>query len=240
MSREKRIFKILEKVYGNKYPWIEVRKTLKAEKFPTRENDFYNPFKNLVIGILSQNTNDRNSTKAYVNLSRKFKIAPHTLANANEKQIANAIKTGGLYNIKAKRIKQLAKVIMKKYNKNLKELVNLPEKESRKKLLELPGIGDKTADVFLAYCSKKFVLPVDTHINRVTKRLGIASPKANYREVQESLKRVLARKKRVRWHEILIMFGREICWARKPKCYTCPIERLCRYENKNLKILDIK
>ncbi len=227
----KEIFKILLKKYGKRHPWSAVRKVL-AKEATVRENDFYDPFKNLVIGILSQNTNDRNSTRAYVSLSNRFKITPSSLAKANQKVIANAIRTGGLYNLKAKRIKQLAKAIDSKQRDYLKKLVKLPEEEARQELLALPGIGIKTADVFLAYCSERFVLPVDTHINRVTKRLGIAEPKANYRQVQESLLRIVPRTKRVRAHEILIMFGREICHAQRPACYVCPVERLCPYPNK--------
>jgi len=236
MSREKEIFKILVKRYGNKYPWLEVRKVLKEEGL-IRENDFYDPFKNLIIGVLSQNTNDKNSTRAYVSLCKKFKITPNTLAKANEKIIANAIKTGGLYNLKAKRIKQLAKAVKEKHRGYLEQLVSMPEDEAREELLQIPGIGVKTADVFLAYCSKKFVLPIDTHINRVTKRLGIAPSKAKYKQIQEALKKIVPRTGRVKAHEILIMFGREICNAQRPKCYMCPVENFCPYEKKNLKIV---
>ena len=189
-------------------------------------NDFYDPFKNLVIGILSQNTNDKNSTRAYIGLIKKFgKITPHVLAKAGEGEIRNAIKSGGLYNIKAKRIKNLAKTVLKI---NFSEIAKLPKEEAREKLLELPGIGPKTADVWLAYCVDHYIMPVDTNVNRVAKRLGIVSPKANYEEIKTALEKIIPKKQRVRGHELLVRLGRDYCKPKNPLCEVCPVTELCK------------
>ncbi|MDI6887303.1 MAG: endonuclease III, partial [Candidatus Thermoplasmatota archaeon] len=191
--------------------------------------DFQEPFKNLVIGILSQNTNDRNSTRAYVGLLRKFnQISPQILAEASEFEIKEAIKQGGLYNIKAKRLKQLAKTILEKFGDDLTPVLSLSESEQRKELLKLPGIGNKTADVFLAYCGKHATLPIDTNIARVIKRLGIGSERMGYEELQKAVQSSVPVSDRVRAHELLLRLGRDFCKAKSPLCEACPVRKLCK------------
>jgi endonuclease-3 len=223
-----KLYQILSKYYREKSPWVEVEEVLKAEGEPKERKDFYDPFKNLIIGILSQNTSDRNSTRAYINLKRKFKIEPEELAKAKESEISRAIKVGGLYKIKAKRIKELAKVVMEKFKGNLKEITKLSPKEARKILISLPGIGEKTADVFLAYCMKEPTIPIDTNIARVAKRIGLAKKDAGYKEIQKTLKSVFSKKERIRGHELLIRLGRDFCKAKNPLCKNCPISIICK------------
>ena len=146
-------------------------------------------FKNLIITVLSQNTSEANCVRVYKGLATKFEVKPDVLAHAKEADIREAIRSGGLYDLKAKRIKELSKAVLEKFGGSLAPVLALPKNEARKKLMELPGIGPKTADVLLTSCygySQVFV--VDTHIDRIAKRLGLVKPNAKYEEIQTVLK----------------------------------------------------
>jgi len=225
-----KLYEALHKAYGDKPAWQEVDEVLKAEApSMASSKEPITPFENLIIGILSQTTSDRNSTRAYIGLARKFKIEPQALAEADEAEIREAIRPGGLHNVKAKRIKAFATSVMEKYGGDLTSVLMLPYEEARKKLDELPSIGVKTADVCLAYCARQAVLPVDTNIERVTKRLGLASNDATYGEIQKALEEVIPPAHRVRGHELLVRLGRDYCKPRKPSCESCPLLNMCAY-----------
>lgn len=217
---------ILEEAYKGKSAWKEVEEVLEKEGELCLD-EFYDPFKNLIIGILSQNTSDKNCTRAYLSLKRKFKVSPSILAIANEEEIKEAIKCGGLYNIKAKRIKAFSKAVIEKYNGALSVILKMEKEEAKKELLKLPGIGPKTADVFVAYCCGYSAFPVDTNINRVVKRIGIVQKNASYNEVQKSMMKIIPKNKLVKAHELMIRLGRDYCKATNPLCLTCPVEILC-------------
>jgi len=134
-----KLIPVLEKRYGPK--WWPVQYPEEISK---------DPFKNLIITVLSQNTSEANSVRAYKGLIAKFEVKPDVLAHAKEAEIREAIKSGGLYNIKAKRIKELSKAVLEKFGGSLAPILALPKKEAREKFMELPGIGPKTADVLLA------------------------------------------------------------------------------------------
>ena len=112
---KKLLFKKLKKEYGDEYLWTEVEGELKKFGQSTDVSYFSDPFQNLIIGILSQNTSDVNSVKAWVGLTKKFKITPKALAKANLKEMRNSIRSGGLYNLKSKRIKDFSKAVLKNY-----------------------------------------------------------------------------------------------------------------------------
>lgn len=193
-------------------------------------------FEVLVGTVLSQNTNDRNSMLAFRRLKKKFEIRPEVLASAKERDIAASIRPAGLYNMKAPRIKKIAQILLKNYDGKLDDILRLPETEARKHLLELPGVGFKTADVLLAFVAGREVLPVDTHIARVAKRIGVVGYKAGYEEIRSAVESFVSPGKRGRTHLALIKFGRRICRARKPLCPRCPILRLCAYPAKTVNI----
>lgn len=209
------LFELLEEAYGDRRPWPP--------------DEFRDPFENLVLTVLSQNTNDKNSMRAYRALSKRFRITPKALVRADVNDIRDAIRPGGLYNLKARRIKELAGIVLERFDGDLGKVIRLPQKEAREKLLELPGVGNKTADVLLAFCGKGDVVPIDTHLNRVTKRLGLVPLKAGYAEVQEALNKVIPVGKRLRAHVLLIMLGRKYCKARGPRCHDCPVVNVCAY-----------
>jgi len=193
-------------------------------------------FEVLVGTVLSQNTNDRNTMLAFRRLKKKFKIRPEVLAKVKERDIAACIRPAGLYNVKAPRIKSIARQLLEKHNGKLDDILGMPEDEARKKLLELPGVGFKTADVLLAFVAGRGVLPVDTHIARIAKRIGVVGGKANYEEIRKTLENLVSSEKRGRTHLSLIKFGRAVCRARKPLCPRCPILRFCAYPAKTVKI----
>jgi len=142
--------------------------------------------------VLSQNTSEANCVRAYRGLTAKFKIKPQVLADAKEADIREAIRSGGLYNVKAKRIKELSRAVLEKFKGDLAPILALPKAEARMKFMELPGIGPKTADVLLTTrhgYSQVFV--VDTHMDRIAKRLGLVKPDVKYEKIQSALQKFI-------------------------------------------------
>lgn len=184
------------------------------------------PFLLLVRTVLSQNTNDRNSFAAFSNLTSRFKT-PEQLAKATVNEIKKLIKVGGLYRGKAKRLKEISRLVLKKYQGNLKPVLKKPIQEARKELLSMPGVGQKTADIMLAFWSGHDIIPVDTHVFRVSKRLGFAEDKDNYDKVKAKLELATPPGRRIEAHILLIQLGRNYCRSRNPLHNQCPVKRLC-------------
>jgi len=185
------------------------------------------PFSTLIRIVLSQATNDKNSGKAFRNLGEKFELAPKVLAEADVKEIEKAIKVGGLYSNKSRVIKELSHVIIEKFDGTLDFVRSSPLEETRNLLLALPGVGPKTADVVLLFSANKPVLPVDTHVNRVSKRLGLAASNADYERIRLALESLYSSKDYLTAHLMLIMLGRKYCKARNPLHKSCPVRMLC-------------
>ena len=193
------------------------------------------PFRRIIITVLSQNTSEVNCIRAYKGLAAKFEITPEALARADQEELKEAIRSGGLYNVKSKRIKQLSKVILEKFGGDLKPVLSLPKEEAKEKLMELPGIGNKTADVLLTDTySYREVIPVDTHYDRLAKRLGLVKQNAKYDEIQKALINFIPKENRDRVAGLLWLLAKHTCRAKSPKCYECPINPLCAYEKKTM------
>lgn len=189
------------------------------------------PFRTLILTIISQNTNDRNTQKAFERLSNDFRINAETLANAQAKQIEACLKVAGLYRNKAKVIKQVSKAVLEKYSGDLKPVLSKPLEEARTELMQLHGVGPKTADVVLLFAANKATVPVDTHVNRVSKRLSLASANADYEAVRQTLQSSYSRQNYLAVHVLLILHGRKYCKARFPLCDSCPLNKLCPSRN---------
>jgi len=189
------------------------------------------PFHLLIGTILSQNTNDKNSIRAFTNLASKFELRPEVLASANISEIEEAIKIGGLYRNKARKIVDLSKIIVNEYNGRFEELLKGDLNEVRERLLKLPGIGPKTADIVLLFYLKKPVIPIDTHIKRVSKRLKLTS-KSGYEDIRRALQSIFRESDYLDVHFLLILLGREYCKARNPLCDKCPLSDLCPSSNR--------
>lgn len=201
-----------------------LRKTLATPEWVKSKRD---SFKTLIVTIISQNTADRNTRRAFENLSKQFEIRPEALANAETRQIERCLKTAGLYRNKAKTIKQVSRRILEEFNGDLDQILSLPLEEARNTLMQFPGIGPKTADVVLLFSSKGRTIPVDTHVDRVTKRLGLAPLNGDYETVRESLQSIYDPKDYLAVHVLMIAHGRKYCKARKPLCKECPIRAFC-------------
>jgi endonuclease-3 len=186
------------------------------------------PFDVLIATILSQNTSDKNSHRAFASLYGKFDT-PEALANAPEREIADLIRIGGLYEQKAKLIKEVARLVMDEYGGSLDFVCDADPAAARKELMSIKGIGPKTADCVLLFGCGQDVIPVDTHVFRVTKRLGIVPESANHEEVHRLLMEEVPAGERGSVHVDLIRFGREICRAQNPQHDKCFLIDLCDY-----------
>jgi len=184
------------------------------------------PFLVLVRTVLSQNTSSRNVDIAFRRLVRRFRT-PRDLAYADEREIARLIKPSGMHKLKSRHLKRMSAVILKKYRGDVSRIIRMPYQRSKLELMSLPGVGQKTADVVLAFSGGRDVFPVDTHVFRLSKRLGFADQKDGYDEVKKKLEQATPRGKRVLAHLLLIQLGRSVCRARNPKHRDCPIRDLC-------------
>ncbi len=207
----------------------EIIKLLK-EKYTVDIHFKDNPFEMFIRTILSQNTNDKNRDRAFQRMKEEFEdLTPEKLANSDLKKIEDAIKVAGLYRVKSVRIHEISKYIMDKFDGDIDKLLTLPFKEARKKLIELKGIGYKTADIMLLFYCNHPTIPIDTHITRVSKRLGFAEQDAKYEKIRESLEKLIETDITVykESHLLLIELGRDTCNAINPKCKNCIVESLC-------------
>ncbi|MCL2642591.1 MAG: endonuclease III [Candidatus Bathyarchaeota archaeon] len=186
------------------------------------------PFETLVVTIISQNTADKNTDTAFTRLKHCFQITPKVLAEANPAQIEECIKPAGLYKNKTCTIQTASKIIHEKYNDSLQIVLALPFEEARKILIEMPGVGPKTADVVLLFSAQKPTIPVDTHVKRVSKRLGIAPKTSNYETIRLNLQNLFNETDYLTAHQLLIGHGRKFCKAQKPLCNICPINSYCK------------
>ncbi|MCD6591781.1 MAG: endonuclease III [Thaumarchaeota archaeon] len=183
-------------------------------------------FEALVAVILSQKTNRENVRKALEAFRKRFRSV-EDVARASIREIGASIKPAGLWRMKAPRIKLIARQVLELGG--LEKILELPYEDAKKVLSSMKGIGPKTADVFLMFMRGDPVLPVDTHIFRVMRRLGIADERDGYEELRRKLEEATEPGKRIKAHLALIEFGREICKARNPRCDLCPFQRLCGF-----------
>jgi len=185
-------------------------------------------FQVLIATILSQNTSDRNSHRAFSNLRGSVNIRPEVLASLKPEDIKPAIMCAGLANIKSQRIVEVSKEVLARFDGDLSRVIRLPLNEARGALMDIKGIGPKTADVFLSFVGGYPVMPVDTNIFRVVDRLGFAKGR-NYERTRGALESLIPPEKLRDAHLYLISLGREMCKSRKPLCPTCPVNTLCDY-----------
>jgi len=197
-------------------------------RFPVRNRaGSSTAFETLIWTILSQNTNDLNSSRAMQRLENRFEITPEALSRAPIDELIECIRPAGLYRVKAPRIKQVSSIILDQFGGDLDSVLKRGATEARSIMTELPGVGYKTADIVLAFVAGHPTIPVDTHVTRVSKRLGVVRKNARYEEIRLALERLVPANRRVGMHLSLIRFGREICKAPKPLCQKCLVNRTC-------------
>jgi len=202
-------------LYASKPPRITALESLHSE-------EGRDPFKILIGTILSARTRDESTTKIVHNLFLRFKNSKE-LADANLKEIKEIIRSIGFYNVKAERIQDVSRIITQEYKGKVPESIE--------KLLQLPGVGRKTANCVLVYGFNKPAIPVDVHVHRISNRIGIVNTKTP--EMTEiELANATSRRNWTRINNTFVMYGQNICLPRNPRCDLCQLKNDCKYYQK--------
>ena len=175
------------------------------------------PFKILISTILSARTKDSNTREATLKLFSKYKT-PEEIAEANTEELERLVYKAGFYKVKAARIKEVSKIIVDEYNGIVPN--------SFEELIRLPGVGAKTANCVLVYAFKIPAIPVDTHVHRISNRLGWVNSKKP-EKTEKELKINIPKEQWIRINRLFVRFGQQICQPQNPKCDSCPINSVC-------------
>ena len=192
---------------------------------PSTELKYKNPYTFLISVVLSAQATDKSVNTATKELFKKVKT-PNDMIKLGEKKLKLHIKTIGLYNSKAKNIINLSKILIEKYNNKIPE--------NFQSLTSLPGVGNKTASVYQNEILNIPRIAVDTHVFRVSNRIGLVKTK-NPDDTQQKLESIIPKKWLKSAHHLLILHGRYTCKSQNPLCGKCTVLKLCNYRNKNEK-----
>lgn len=192
-----------------------------TEMFPDAHCELIhrNPFELAVAVVLSAQTTDVSVNKITPQLFEKFPT-PQALASASLAEIESCIRRIGLYHNKAKSIQGLARGVVEQFDGVMPQTME--------ELMSLPGVGRKSANVIMSVCFGMPAIAVDTHVERVSKRLRLAAPKDTVLEVEKKLMRKLPKSEWSHAHHLFIFFGRYFCKAKNPQCQDCPFASFCR------------
>ena len=177
------------------------------------------PFSILIGTILSARTKDETTTKAVKALFLKYKN-PKDLANAKIKDVEKIIRSIGFFHVKSKRIIEVSKIIHQKYKDKVPEDLDT--------LVQLPGVGRKTANCVLVYAFEKPAIPVDIHVHRISNRLGLVDTK-NPEDTEQELMKKIDKKYWIDINDTFVMYGQNICKPISPMCDVCKITKSCKY-----------
>jgi endonuclease-3 len=179
----------------------------------------------LVGTLLSQNTSDVNSSRAFAALRARYPSWQAVRA-APEEELADTIRSGGLANVKARRIKELLESLD---GREVSELASGEVAAARARLRELPGVGPKTASCLLLFSLGRPAIPVDTHVHRVSGRLGLIGRRVSAEAAHAVLEGIVRPEDAYAFHVGLVTHGRRVCKAGRPLCSVCPVTDLCDY-----------
>lgn len=194
-------------------------------RWPGREN----PLDNLVLTILSQSTNDNNRDMAFRRLTTRFRTWNEVM-NAPIDDIVAAIRPAGLGNQKASRIKEILTWISETYGAlDLDFICDLNPQEVKATFMQLKGIGIKTISVVLMISCGADIFPVDTHVHRICRRLGLVPDKTNAEKTHELMQPLVPTGKSYSLHMNFLKLGRNLCRAQNPRCDSCPLADICQY-----------
>ncbi len=201
-------------------------KTMNAVKPPRmtalqelHEAETGGPFSILIGTILSARTKDENTAKVVKKLFAKYKSSKE-LSNAKVKDVEKLIRSIGFYHVKAKRIIDVAKIINSKYKDKVPSSLD--------ELIQLPGVGRKTANCVLVYAYDKPAIPVDVHVHRISNRLGLVDTKTP-EETELELMKKIPKKYWLEINDTFVMYGQNICKPITPQCTVCKIKKRCKY-----------
>jgi endonuclease III len=204
------VLRRLERVFGPVEP---------PEKLPVLDE--------LIATMLSQTTTDSNSGAAFEELRRRFRVW-EAVRRASVDQVADAVRIAGLANQKAPRIKAVLQRLHEERGElSLEFLHEMPLDEACEYLRRFPGVGPKTIACVLLFACRKPILPVDTHVHRVSQRLGLIGSKTNEAKAHAELARLVPAERVLDFHIQLIRHGREVCSARNPRCTECILLDSC-------------
>ena len=178
-----------------------------------------NPFKILIGTILSARTRDENTTKVVKKLFARFETADD-IASADVEEIKKLIRSIGFYNVKAERIKQVSQMIVNKFGGRVPDDID--------SLLDLPGVGRKTANCVLVYAFNKPAIPVDVHVHRISNRLGLVDTKT-VKQTELELNKMVDRRLWTKLNNTFVMYGQNVCLPVKPICKICNLKGICKY-----------
>jgi endonuclease-3 len=205
----------------------EIHRRLASEHGPLVPSRRWEPLEELILTILSQNTSDVNSGRAYEALRRRFPTW-EGLAEARPSRVAAAIRAGGLANVKAPRILAVLREIRRREGGfDLSWMGRAPDADIEEYLSSLPGVGPKTVACVLAFSLGRPALPVDTHVHRVGTRLGFLPPGMPATRAHAVMAELVPPRMRIGMHVGLIRHGRRICKAGRPRCEECALADLC-------------
>jgi endonuclease-3 len=195
-----------------------------GELVPPRRSD---PLEELILTVLSQHTSDVNAERAFEGLRAAFPSWADVVG-APTRSVADAIRSGGLAETKAPRIQTILREVEGRRGAfDLSYLSALSDEQARAELVSLPGVGPKTAAVVLSFSLGRDAMPVDTHVHRVTRRLGLVPPRTSAERADRLLHELVPEGLRTPLHVALIRLGREICKAPIPRCRICPLNDIC-------------
>lgn len=211
---------------------------LKKYGIPPRSESIPDPLDILIGTILSQNTNDRNSYKAYIKLKTGYPDWSD-VEKLSQQQIETIVKVAGLGKQKSSAIKRVLTFLKNERGRiSLDYLSELDDSEILNELIKFEGVGLKTASCVLLFALRRNSCPVDTHVNRTLNRIGIVSsknPEKTFVIINEQMPENIAHQ----FHTNLIRLGREICKPQNPNCKICPLLKFCKFEDKNLNKVSI-
>ena len=190
-----------------------------------QEEELGDSFKILIGTILSSRTRDETTTKVVKTLFKRFKNAKE-LAEGNLEEVKQIIHSIGFYNVKAKRIIEVSQLIVKRFDGKVPNSIE--------KLLELPGVGRKTANCVLVYGFNKPTIPVDTHVHRISNRIGLVNTKTP-EKTEIELNNIINKKYWLRLNNIFVMYGQNICLPVAPKCELCELKKMCKFYHASAK-----
>jgi endonuclease-3 len=187
----------------------------------------------LISTILSQNTNDSNRDRAFLNLRERFPTW-EDVRDANLEEVVKTIRSAGLANQKGPRIQAILREISQQRGVlDLEFLNEYSTEEAMDWLTAFKGVGPKTAAIVLLFSLNKPAFPVDTHVHRVTGRLGLRPEKMNAERAHQHLAKIFPEESYYAAHLNIIRLGRELCLARIPRCSACPLQELCDFRQEH-------